>query len=353
MKRLAVIPSDPIAEYLKCGYSRKWLRDYYNPCRFFDEVYLLSPLEENAEDLLGMKVVHTLDIDLIKRIKDLGIDVVRAYGGNWACRFACEHKVKGVPVVVSVHDTNPAILYDSIKKADIVLCVAKAVEELVATKFKKPDRSWILPNRVDFEVMRPVPSGEWKDLDRQFPFKYKVLLVGRLNRQKNLDTLIKALKFLGKDYGVIAIGKGDDKVYRDLAIEQGVDQQYFLIDSVAHEELTKYYSWCDCMCTPSRWEGFGIVFIEALACEAVVVTSDIGPMNEFITNGENGLLVKDHENPQALANVIQKACTGTALRAHLKKNARTSVEPFERTKVDQLEAGYYQKILSMKEHHEI
>src|SRR6185436_7443513 len=124
MKKLAVIPSDSIDDYLKGGYSKAWLKAYYNPCQFFDEVYLLSPLENNHPELLGMKVIQTQEHELRKRIKDLEINVVRAYGGNWACRMACEHKVSGVPVVVSVHDTNPSILYDSIKKADVVLCVA-------------------------------------------------------------------------------------------------------------------------------------------------------------------------------------------------------------------------------------
>jgi len=43
MRRLAVIPSDPIEEYLKKGFSQERLRNYYNPSLFFNEVYLLSP----------------------------------------------------------------------------------------------------------------------------------------------------------------------------------------------------------------------------------------------------------------------------------------------------------------------
>ena len=352
MKRLAVIPSDPIEEYLRGGYSENWLRDYYNPCQFFDEVYLLSPLEKDNSNLLGMKVIQTSLADFTKRVKELHIDVIRAYGGNWACRAACDNKVGGVPVVVSVHDTNPEILYDSIKKADVVFCVAKAVEQLVRKKFNNPERIWILPNRVDFNLMRPFPREELSYLDKQFPFKYKILHVGRLTKQKNLDTLIQSLKLLGKEFCVIAVGKGDNKYYQDMAKNHNVETQYFFIDAVAHEKLAQYYSWCDCMCTPSRWEGFGMVFIEALACEAVVVTSDIAPMNEFIHDGENGLLVKDYEKPEVLATAIKRACTDNAIRGRLKMKARKSVEPFERSRIDELEAGYYQKILTMGELHQ-
>jgi glycosyltransferase involved in cell wall biosynthesis len=101
------------------------------------------------------------------------------------------------------------------------------------------------------------------------------------------------------------------------------------------------------MCTPSLWEGFGIVFIEALACEAVVVTSDISPMNEYITNNYNGILVKDYQDPIALAEAISKACTEPALRSVIKKNARQSVGNFSKEKVDQLEKDLYERFISL------
>ncbi len=349
MKRLAVIPSDLIEEYFKKGHYEQWVRNYYNPCRFFDEVYLLSPFEKDRREWLGMRVVHTPVKELKKRIKDLKIDIVRAYGGNWASRWACRNKVNGVPVIVSVHDRRPERIYDAIKDADIVLCVSPVVKEAVTPKFKKQDRAWILPDRVDFEVMHPLPQTGQRGWGEKFPFKYKILFVGRKSREKNLDTLIKALKFLGKDYGVIAVGLGEKGPYQEIMMAEGVEQQCYFIDSVPNQELPQYYSWCDCMCTPSRDEGFGIVFIEALACGAVVVTSDIRPMNEYIVDSENGLLVKEYENPQSLGTVLKRACTDENLRANLKKNARKSVECFEAGKIDGLEAGYYQKVLEMKE----
>ena len=95
------------------------------------------------------------------------------------------------------------------------------------------------------------------------------------------------------------------------------------------------------MCTPSRWEGFGIVFIEALACEAIVVTSDIPPMNEYITNGSNGLLVKDYENARTLADTVRKACCDENLRKGIRSRARNSVTRFDRQQVESREAQIY------------
>lgn len=347
--RLAVIPSDPIEAYLNAGYDKEWLKDYYNPCKFFDEVYLLSPLEKDNPDLLRMRVIKTQPKYLKKRLREFNIDLVRAYGGYWACDMGCKNKVNGVPVVVSVHDTNPEHLHNSIKTADVVFCMSEAVKKLVLTKFKNPNRVWILPNRVNFNVMRPYSPDKLKDLNNKYPFKYKILHVGRKSKEKNLDTLIKALEILGSEYCILAVGAGNKDEYVKLAEEQGVIEQCYFIDSIKNEELARYYSWCDCMCTPSRWEGFGIAFIEALACETVIVTSDIAPMNEYIKHRKNGLIVKDYENPQALAEMISIACNDRETRGILKGNARKSVEKFEKSKVDKLEADYYEKVLAMNQ----
>jgi len=348
MKRLAVIPSDKIQDYLNQGYSSQWLRDYYNPGKFFDEVYLLSNLESDQDDLLGMKVIHTKPQELPKRLKELNIDVVRAYGGNWACRFACDHKVPGVPVVVSVHDSSPFKLYDSIKHADMVWCMSNTVKDLVFTKFNHQDRVGVLPNRVDMDLMRPLTQEDIGALDQRFPFKYKILHVGRLSKEKNLDTLIKALALLGEDYGLVVIGHGHQAPYKNQAQQLKVDGRMTFIDAVTHEELARYYTWCTCMCTPSRREGFGMVFIEALACNSVVVTSNIAPLNEYIKDGINGILINDIEDPQALAKMIEKACTDEVLRAKIKGVARESVLPFEKESIETQEINFYKKVLDMK-----
>jgi spore coat protein SA len=103
------------------------------------------------------------------------------------------------------------------------------------------------------------------------------------------------------------------------------------------------------MCTPSRHEGFGIVFVEALACGCVVVTSHIGPMNEYIRHLENGLLVAEYENPPALAAVLKTGCEDQAVRARLQAAARDSVRKFEWRQVAQAEAQFYAQVLASRQ----
>lgn len=344
--RLAVIPSDPIEAYKQKGTS-SWLEGYYNPGKFADEVYALSPFEEKEYLEFGMRVIPTQPDQLADRIKSLNIDLVRAYGGYSACDMASNNKVTGVPVIVSVHDTNPDLLYDSIKSADAVFCMSEAVKQLVLTKYENGNHVWILPNRVNFEVMKPYQRNDLNDLKGLYPYKYKILHVGRKSNQKNLDTLLYALERLGDNYCLIAIGNSYDDTCQKLAEKINIAKRCFFIESVPNEQLPRYYSFADCMCTPSRWEGFGLVFIEALACEAVVVTSNIAPMSEYIKHAENGILVDDYENPEALAKSIQMSCMDSRLRQIVKNNARESVRCFEKRTVDALEVSYYEKVLAM------
>ena len=115
MYKLAIIPSDPLAAYEGKGISAK-LEGYYNPLGFFEKVYLLSPLETEERIQYGLHILHVKDVDLSVKLKELGVDIVRAYGGYWPCDMACNFRVDNVPVVVSVHDRRSEWLHKTIKK---------------------------------------------------------------------------------------------------------------------------------------------------------------------------------------------------------------------------------------------
>jgi len=344
-----VIPNDPVGLYLEYGYGASWLKAYFNPANFFDEVYSLSPYERVDGDLVGLIPIATPRERLHYRIRELVIDVVRAYGGWHPCEIACADKVSGVPVVVSVHDTSPELVHDSIREADVVLYVSEQVKRVVSAKYDRTDRLWSLPNRVDFDVIRPRDRSEMADLDQKYRFRYRIFHVGRKTEAKNLDNLIRALRLLGPDYCLLATGKGDPEPFRRIAEQEGVLDRCFLIESIPNEELPRYFSWADCMCNPSRWEGMSLALIEALAGGAVLVTSDKPEISQFVQHEENGLLIRDYLNPAAIAAAIQRACTDQDLRRTIKANARASVEKFERSRIDALEASYYETVLAMRD----
>lgn len=350
MKRLVFFPSEPITSYLKQGKSYEYLESYYNPGGYFDEVFCLSPWGEKKSERIGnITYIRDNPCKFKKIIKQIKPDVVRGYGGYCCADWISINKVKGIPTIVSVHDTNPALIHKSLKYADYIVCMAECVRQAVFNKivFDK-DKVWVMANRVDTALFSKRKDNEYfKELAEKFGGGKHILHVGRKTEQKNLDTLIKALKFLPEDISCIFVGSGDESKYYGFAKENGVEKRCFFVEAVKKDELPFWYSWCDCFCTPSRWEGFGMVFIEAAACEASIVTSNIAPMNEYLTADKNAILVDEYENPQILANAICSVLAGGEKINIMKAEARNVGLEFSKEKIDRQEVEIYKKVISL------
>ena len=356
MKKLVFFPSDPINAYIQKGRTYEYLEEYYNPGNYFDEVYCLSPWGEVEEEVIGkIHYIKAAPFKFAKIIKKIKPDIIRGYGGYCCADWVSYSKVKGIPTVVSVHDTNPATIYDSLKYADGIICMSQAVKDSVIKLVPDITKNiWIMPNRIDINLFsKKTDINFFQHLNKRFPGKKHILHVGRKTRQKNLDTVIKAMKYLDDDIVSIFIGLGDIDEYKNLATEEKVVDRCFFVDSVPNDELPLWYSWCDCMCTPSRWEGFGFVFIEAAACETCVVTSNIGPMNEYFTNGLNSILIDDYENPLILANAIQYALRDSKEIQEIRKKARDVGLKFQKDIIDQQEISIYETMFKIKPNNRI
>lgn len=347
MRKLVIIPSDSVQSLVRAGWSYEQLEEYYNPGSFFDEVYCLYPHEESS--ISGkIKYIQVRPEEIRRYLLEIKPDVVRGYGGGWASIYANAARILGVPVVVPVHDISPLYVDPSLKYADKVICMTKAVKEAVKKiAGVEESRIEILPNRVDIKMFSKRECQIFLDeIAERYGHGKFILHVGRKSYQKNLDTLIKALQYLPAEYKAIFLGVGDSAIYEELAKQEKVATRCFFENSVPKDELPYYYSWCDCMCTPSRWEGFGIVFIEAAACECVVVTSDISPMNEYLQDGKNAFLVKSYLDPHELAITIRHATEKSELTDKIKKTARyTASEFFDKNKIDEKEIGIYRSVM--------
>ena len=342
-RRLAVVPNDPVKAYEDAGYPD--LTSYFNPGGLFAEVYCLSPHEPIDTTKYGMRIIPTPIAQFADRVRELGIDVVRAYDIP-AGAIACAQKVPGVPVVVSVHDTDPRRFTKPLPAADLFLSISEATEQALMERGADPRRIRRFANRVDIEVFRPMDDpARRRDFEARFPGRFRVLHVGRRTEQKNLETTIAALGRLGPDYTGIFVGKGDAAPYAKLAEAAGCADRIHFLDAVPNAELPYYYSFADVFCTPSLWEGFGIVFIEAMASGAVVVTSDIKPMSEYIVHEESGLLVADYRDAGALARAVKRGAENAEIRRKLKAGARKAAMPFSKSAVDALEKRIYEDLL--------
>lgn len=343
--RLVVVPSDPISAYEQKGLD--WLERYYNPMSMFGEVFALSPLEDGERYAYGMTIIGVAERDFLKMLRKLRPNVVRGYGGYWASDLVCSHRVPNIPVVVSVHDPNPDNMHRSIRYADLIICMSDIVARTVVDRGADPNRVRIIPNRVDRKVFHPIEdTALFRSLSGRFPDGKHILHIGRKSKEKNIETLISSLPLLPKEYHCIFVGQGDAEPYKSLAITLNVNDRCFWIDSVKNSELPLWYSWCDCMCVPSLWEGFGVVFIEAAACAAPIVTSDIEPMNEYLTNNVSACLVGEYQNPDALATAIRRVCEDDGYRNTISAGAIKVAESFDRHVVDRREVSIYHEAMN-------
>jgi glycosyltransferase involved in cell wall biosynthesis len=381
-----VVPSDPLSAYEDAGYG-SWLQDYYNPLHYFDAVFVLSPVEsavQGERQAHGMWVIplspSAPSIEFRNIVQRIGASCIRAYGGYWPVDLAVQGALgTGVPVVVSVHDTNPKLVHiDSLKQATQVWPVSHAVARMLSNSFNVSfSRMRMFSNRVDLNVFQPqnlplVPSplveerindrtqetnrllvleetakrvAKVHELKQKYPGRHRLLFVGRRNEQKNWDTVMRGLHVLGTEYVCLFIGRGDRTPMMKYAAQWNVTAQVHLIDTVQSEEL-RYYMWmADVFVVPSRWEGFGIVFIEALACGSVVITSNIEPMNEYIEHERSGLLLNEIEDEMALGALIVRGVGESALRERLQRNGPLVAERFSKESVDRWEVSLYRMVV--------
>jgi len=344
--RLVVVPSDALVEYERNGFGA-WLERYYNPGGFFAEVHVVSPRERGRRRAHGMAVHGVPEREFASAVRALDADVVRAYGAYWPADLVTRRRVPGVPVVVSAHDSNPAKIHRAVRYADLVVAVSGIVARRVIEAGADPARVRVLPNRVDRAIFRRVAGARPGDLDPRVPPGRLILHVGRRAPQKNLDTVIRALALLPADHGGVFVGGGDVAPYARLAADLGVADRCAWIDAVDNHDLPRWYSACDCFCVPSRWEGFGIVFVEAAACGAPIVTSDIAPMNEYLAHDESACLVADFESPAALAAAIRRVCEDREYARRIGAGAARVAERFDRVAVDRQEIAIYREALAL------
>ena len=119
------------------------------------------------------------------------------------------------------------------------------------------------------------------------------------------------------------------------------DNIFWIDKMLDKKDVIQLYSHADVFCCPSIYEPFGIINIEAMACETAVVASAVGGIKEVVVEGETGLLVQLEQQSSApfepvnpgqfsrdLANGINKLTADTALRHKMAKNGRKRVEDF-------------------------
>jgi glycosyltransferase involved in cell wall biosynthesis len=128
----------------------------------------------------------------------------------------------------------------------------------------------------------------------------------RLVFKNGLDLVIKALPLLPENIHFFNFGSGKDKKYlTDLASNLSVSDRVHLEDYVEHDDLPKYLKIADIFIRPSRSEGQGISFLEAMAAKIPVIATPVGGIVDFLVDNKTGYFCQP-ENPESIAEVVKK-----------------------------------------------
>jgi glycosyltransferase involved in cell wall biosynthesis len=160
---------------------------------------------------------------------------------------------------------------------------------------------------------------------------FKVLTVGRFSageRYKGADTLIRVMAVAKQTeiaMSLTIVGGGDDLPrLRELSRALGVNDRVTFLNSVSEQQLQERYRDCDVFAMPSRSEGFGIVFLEAMRWGKPCIGGNHGGTPEVITDGHDGFLVEFGDVNTTFDRLSQLA-SNPDLRRQMGANARRTV----------------------------
>ena len=200
-----------------------------------------------------------------------------------------------------------------LRRADLVIGPsADTVQHLVSDQRILSGKVRRLPWGLDPEFEGRVDASARVSAPAGFPRSGRIILtVGRWNsaeQYKGADTLLAALPRVLKsspDASLVLVGNGDDRPrLEQLARNFGVSERAHFLSGLSPDELFGCYTNCDVFALPSSGEGFGFVFLEAMACGKPVIGGAHGGILDIVEEGVTGLLVP-HGDVDRLASALE------------------------------------------------
>ncbi len=292
----------------------------------------------------------------------------------------------GVPYVLTIHSLEPLRPWKveqlgnayhlsawmertAIERADAVIAVSRETREDVLRLFNiGADRVHVIHNGLDPEEYRPVASQDALQrygIDPNRPF---LLFVGRITRQKGIMHLVNAIPDIDPALQIVLCAGAPDTPEIGQEMEAGVAKVaasrpgvIWIREMISRPDVIQLYSHAAVFCCPSVYEPFGIINLEAMACETAVVASAVGGIPEVVVPGETGLLVDadlkqgtfDPADPAAfsarLAAAINQLARDPGMRERFGKNGRRRVvEQFSWTAIARTTLGLYQSLVETR-----
>jgi glycogen synthase len=272
-------------------------------------------------------------------------------------------KLWGVPYVLTIHSLEPLRPWKveqlgnayhlsawmertAIEQADAVIAVSQETREDVLRLFNiESERVHVIHNGIDLTQYRKTEQTNALERYGVDPARPYVLFVGRITRQKGIIHLVNAIPGIDPSLQVVLCAGAPDTpdIGREMAerveaVSAGRQGIIWIQEMLARPDVIQFYSNAAVFCCPSVYEPFGIINLEAMACETAVVASAVGGIKEVVVPGETGLLVDLQLKPgtfdpvdpdkfaRDLANAVNKVALDENLRTRFGRAGRRRVE---------------------------
>jgi phosphatidylinositol alpha-1,6-mannosyltransferase len=222
----------------------------------------------------------------------------------------------------------------ALRSADLVIAPSSnTAQHLIFEQQIPTDRihrlAWGLDPEFEARLGTPDPPSRPAD----FPERSRIILtVGRWDpteRYKGADTLISAMPHLLRtvpDAVLVLAGEGEDRPrLEQLARDSGVADHIHFLFGLKQEELFACYAHCDVFALPSRGEGFGLVFLEAMACAKPVIGGAHGGTPDVVEDGVTGLLVP-HGDAAPLSDALESLLADPSRSSEMGARGRKRVQ---------------------------
>jgi alpha-maltose-1-phosphate synthase len=254
------------------------------------------------------------------------------------------------------------------QNADGIIAVSQSMKDDVQALYGvAPDRVRVIHNGIDPDEYRPRHDPETLRRLGVDPGKPILLFVGRITRQKGILHLVRAIRFLEGDVQVVLCAGAPDT--EEIAAEmaqlveearrEGAARVIWIPEMLPKEDVIALYAHADVFVCPSVYEPFGIINLEAMACETPVVASAVGGIPEIVVPGETGLLVPfeseggdspEPRDPQAfsraLAHGVNELMRSPERRAAMGAAARARVlAQFSWQRIAEFTLDFYRELL--------
>ena len=202
-------------------------------------------------------------------------------------------------------------IYQKILKK--IICVSESLKTRLINLEIKEDKLVVIPNGVDVSNFTRMNNAKFFDkyLDGRKNYK-KVIFVGRLDAQKGVEYLIRAIPSVIKAFNKVhffILGNGNlEQMLKNLSKELKILDDVTFLNMIPLEKMCEFYSSADIFCLPSIHEGFPLSIAETLSIGLVIVASATEGIPEAIIEEKNGFLATPRNVPQ-LSEKLIKALT--------------------------------------------